>query len=158
MNLHYSWFVVKLMKWGRTRGSPHHFRHLFDSCLLWKCFSSSPLFLNPFFLPTPSHLSFCTGTCCRDLPPKKALLCSLYFQFHHPCSHSLAVSAVNISIKPALALRCALSLSVPHFPAQHPGADNTGTASPYLLRNDTLGSCRVKRRFVLLLSDPQTGK
>lgn len=64
------------------------------------------------------------------------------------------LSAVNISIKPALARRCAVSGL--HFPAQRPGADNTGTPSPYLLRNDTLDSRRVKRGLVLLLSDPQT--
>lgn len=86
---------------------------LFRSPSLWE-FVPPPLFLLCTFLlciPFPPP-PFCTVTCCRDLPPKKALLCSLYFQFYRPRSHSLAVSTVNISIKPALALCCALSVSL----------------------------------------------
>lgn len=79
---------------------------LFGSSCLLPSFSFVPSFsVSP---PPP----FCTVTCCRDLPPKKALVCSLYFQFYRPRSHSLAVSTVNISIKPALALCCALSVSL----------------------------------------------
>lgn len=64
------------------------------------------------------------------------------------------LSAVNISIKPVLALCCALCFWPP-FPAQDPGTDNTGTPSSYLLRNDTVDSRRVTQGLVLLLSDPQ---
>lgn len=102
------------MKWGRTRGSPHCFGRLFLPTLfcspsLWE-FVPPPLFLLcTFLLCIPP---FCIVTCCRDRPPKKALLCSLYFQFYRPLCHSLAVSTVNISIKPALALCCALSVSL----------------------------------------------
>lgn len=85
-----------------------------------------------------------------DTPP---FLCDIYksatFPLFSLLSFAAVLSAVNISIKPALARRCALRL-------RPPGADNTGTPSPYLLRNDTLDSRRVKRGLVLLLSDPQT--
>lgn len=87
------------------------------SCQLYSVpllFGSSCLLPSFSFVPSSSVSPppFCTVTCCRDLPPKKALLCSLYFQFYRPRSHSLAVSTVNISIKPALALCCALSVSL----------------------------------------------
>lgn len=98
-----------------------------------------------------SGFIFCLGLTCFGIFP---LPCCNNHKQNQPPPDIVEVPTVNIRIKCGRWPSTVLTLSAPPpldpttiFPARRPGADNTGTLSPYLLRSDTLGSRRVRPRL-----------